>query len=446
MLILITLAVMVSLTGCFRLSGDDLLLLPKQPQDSVQLQVQIDKQLSMGAQLISPVSGANRQAIQKADVDGDGQEEAIAFYRQQGEKPLRIVFYRKGEGYEPFAHIEGDGETVDSITYVDIDGDQVTEIVVGWRVGVGALKALTVYQYNNDQMELMLTDSYSGFALMDLNEDEKTELITVRHDAATLTGVAAMYGMTGIEMELLSQADLSLGIDQLTRIKTGLLADGHRGLFVTGRYDTSAAITDIFAAPGGKLTNITLNPKNGVSDSTVRRFTTPVVTDISGDGTLEVPAPEEMPYYDPAQEGTETPWMKINWQGYNILGNSSTEMITYHNYTDSWFFDIPEAWSDGLTMTIRDISPSERGRVFAVWREDETEPHDLLVVYTLTGDNREEQAKENNRIVLLRHADMIVAAELIPQFSSKYQISESELVGRFYWIQWEWITGELNLN
>ena len=53
------------------------------------------------------------------DLDGDGREEALAFFRQSdGEKPLKIyVFTDNGDSYAQTAVIEGSGLAVYSIAY-----------------------------------------------------------------------------------------------------------------------------------------------------------------------------------------------------------------------------------------------------------------------------------------------------------------------------------------
>ncbi len=431
------------LTGCFSKSGDELLALPKQPQDSVKLQLQIDKQLAQGAQLLSPVNGANLQAIQKVDLDGDGVEETVVFYRVQGEKPLSIVFYRKGSDYEQYAYIEGEGDAVDSISYTDLNGDGLPEVIVGWRAGT--LKALTVHVPHDGQMEALLSVGYSGYALQDINEDDQTELVVLRHSDAK-TGVAELYGMKGMDIAMLSQASLSQGIDKLTRVKAGLLADGHQGLYVSAVYDTSAVLTDILAVRDGQLVNITLDEKSGVSDKTVRRNTTPVITDMLADGVLEVPIPVGLPPYHTDRENIENPWMKIEWRNYNIWGYAQTLKITYHNYTDGWYFELPTDWAERLVMTRQDMTPGERGLVFAVRMEGELAPRDLMVVYTLSGDNRAARAKVNDRITLLSHKNMTVVAELLPGFSGTFWMSQEDLSRRFSFIQQEWSSGELDMS
>ncbi|MDR3207739.1 MAG: hypothetical protein LBT60_05350 [Oscillospiraceae bacterium] len=459
--LLLCLCVSLGLTGCFSLSADELLALPKQPQESVQLQKQIDKQLAQNAQLISPISGVNRQAVQKVDIDGDGEEDTAIFYRVVGDKPLCAIFYHKGNGYEQMARIDGEGESVNSFAYADLDRDGGNEILIVWRVGQGALKALTVHTFRAGKMELLLSVACNGYALQDMDGDGRTELVVLRQDAAVTaekpdapSGVAEMYAYDGAGMPLLSQAPLSKNISSLIRLKSGQLSSGQPAVFVASQYDVNAVVTDICAVRGGTLSNITLDAETGVSQGLVRQYTTPVATDIDGDGVLEVPEPIALPPYSLNDEGTV--WL-VQWRAYDIWGNSRVIKTTFHNYTDKWYFEVPDNWVagmsqlsrdtfNGLTMRRYNVSTGEKNFVFAVPRTLEDVPLDLLVISTLTGDNREELAREEGRVTVLSRQDMIVTAVKRSGAVGLFAIDEADLPAKSFWIQDEWITGELNLG
>ena len=70
---------------------------------------------------MAPTSGRNIQSLQMVDIDGDGQDEALAFFRlSNGEKPLKIyVFHPREDSYELASIIESSGTAIDSIYYED---------------------------------------------------------------------------------------------------------------------------------------------------------------------------------------------------------------------------------------------------------------------------------------------------------------------------------------
>ena len=82
-----------TLTGCVGQQADELYALPKQPDEYYELQNAIDQVLVSDAAYSGPLSGSNQQAVQLADLDGDGQDEAIVFIKAGGEKPLKAYIF-----------------------------------------------------------------------------------------------------------------------------------------------------------------------------------------------------------------------------------------------------------------------------------------------------------------------------------------------------------------
>ena len=98
------------LSGCMlSASVEDLYVLPQLPIEYKDLSAQIDAILADGAEYTSPAAGTNLQSVQLVDLDGDGNEEALAFFRSSSEEsPLKIYIFRgKGETYEQAAILFG---------------------------------------------------------------------------------------------------------------------------------------------------------------------------------------------------------------------------------------------------------------------------------------------------------------------------------------------------
>ena len=73
---------------------EDLYSLPRLPEEYTGLENSINAILEDGGEYAAPSSGTNIQPVQMVDLDGDGREEALAFFRQSdGEKPLKIYVF-----------------------------------------------------------------------------------------------------------------------------------------------------------------------------------------------------------------------------------------------------------------------------------------------------------------------------------------------------------------
>ena len=292
--------ILLGTCGCgagLTFNPQELYSLPKLPAEYTELDNCIKAILENGAEYAAPTAGTHVQAVQLADLDGDGQEEAVAFFRNTAdERPLKIyIFTAKGQSYEQTAVIEGSGTGIYSIAYEDLDQNGYTELVVGWRVSTD-LQALSVYSLQmGEPMELLRTN-YVRYAVTDLDQDQMRELVVFRADDEG-NGVADYYGWQEGGLAPRTSARISMTMAQLSQqgqVKKGILQEGVPALFVTGVEDSTNAITDILAVRNGELTNIVLSDVTGVSTE-IAPFRMLYPTDINNDGLTEVPQPVNLP-------------------------------------------------------------------------------------------------------------------------------------------------------
>ena len=157
------LLLLLSASGCgFSFSPTDLYSLPQLPAEYTELNNCINQVIESGAEYAAPVSGSNIQSVQLEDLNGDGEEEAVAFFRNTAdEKPLKIyIFTAEEETYRQTAVIEGTGTSIYSIAYEDLDQDGQKELLVGWRVNT-EMQALSVYSLRSGQPEELIQGTSS---------------------------------------------------------------------------------------------------------------------------------------------------------------------------------------------------------------------------------------------------------------------------------------------
>ena len=74
-------ALSLLLSGCmFNSSPEDMYELPQIPDEYAALQEMVAAIIEEGAEYAAPVSGMNFQSVQMTDLDGDGVEDAFAFF------------------------------------------------------------------------------------------------------------------------------------------------------------------------------------------------------------------------------------------------------------------------------------------------------------------------------------------------------------------------------
>lgn len=430
------------LSGCMMTASvEELYALPQLPVEYQALDAKIEAILASGAETTSPTSGANLQSVQMEDLDGDGVQEAVAFFRNNNdERPLKIYIFRVlGETYEQAAVIEGSGTSIHTIRYLDMNGDGVKEILVSWRAGA-QVQAMAVYGLDGLQPVALMSTAYARYEPVDLNGDDLLELVVLRGDESETGGsLADYYEWDGAGLVLRSSARLSVTVGELQWMQSGTLENGETAVFVTGRVagveETSRAVTDILVCREGEISNIMLSQSTGVSTQ-IARFLNIQPADIDGNGVTEIPMPAALL----AAEGEEK-W-KIYWLSVAADGTVNQCAITYHNLTDSWYLVIPESWDGHFTVEQKNTSTTEHSTTFYKLSGGKV-TEELFTIYTLVGENRETQAIRGGKAILRRQPNAVYAVEYAPGYEKwRYMIEPTELVARFNAITTQWITGE----
>ena len=399
------------LSGCslpkLTLNPQELYTLPALPAQYTELSGLINGILGEGAEYAAPTSGTNIQPVQLVDLNGDGQDEAVAFFRNSAdEKPLKIcIFQADKDSYHLLDRIEGSGTSIYSVAYKDLDGDGTQEIAVGWKASA-ELQALDVYALGGGAARSLVRTDYVRYAIADLDGDGLQGLVVLR---STEEGdsMAEYYSWTehgSLASRAPARVSCSMAeLSPLGRVTQGVLQGGAGALFVTGVTEEQTAITDILTMRNGELVNIVLSEATGVS-GVIAPFCALYPTDINGDGIMEVPAPVPLPL--PGAE--ESPYRLMEWRTYDDSGRSTAVMRTYHNLDDGWYLRLPDTWRDRIYIT-RSVSFGEAAVTFYIRATQEP----FLRISALTGSGREMRSVRGERFVLNRQSECIYTGELL---------------------------------
>ena len=435
---------LTGLSGCVFSSVEDMYALPKSSEAYVNLQAKINTEKG-NAEYIAPLSGENRQTIQLVDVDGDGIQEAVAFFRDaQAVAPLQIVFFRQDEEgeYQPWARIEGVGAEIESIDYLELCEPAGCEVLVCWQVNA-SVRDLVGYTITGGQPVEIIRSGCDDYLATDLDQDGQEELILTQSGGDDQSSLEVEYydGSEG-RMERISSTPLSQGAGEINTWTAGLLADEVPALFVTSSFGEEDLITDVFCLGEQGLKNIALRAGSSQSQDIFHYYAGVHPSDMNGDGITEVPVAQSIPAY-----GTSTAkefWW-LHWMDYRSDGTSTQVLTTYHS-GDGWYLEIPDEWTGAFSMCRQENSATgvrnvlfARGVELAEEEEDEGEdgetavnvqPEAFLAISTLMGADRGELALLGNRFTLASDSTTIFTGEFFDGWDCG--LDEETLSQRFH--------------
>lgn len=418
------------LLACLLLAGcrmdstmEELFTLPRLPTEYTTLSRQLDQLLSEGYEYMAPTSGRNIQSLQMVDIDGDGRDEALAFFRlSNGEKPLKIyVFHSREDSYELASIIESSGTAIDSIYYEDLTGDGRKELIVEWKISAD-VQTVTVYDMRPGPVQLMQSN-YTRLSFQELNGDGIPSLLLLRTNSDNQP-VAEFCSWQDGSLSVSHRCTLSSTMAELNQgsVITGKLDQDTPAVFITGINSQGIAVTDILVwQEDAGLVNAALDRSTGLSAATAPyRQLTP--QDINGDGITELPRP------DSSVSDTKQADGMVFWEQYRPDGLATVER-TYHCLSGGWYFILPEDWTGEVTALASDAGIGETQVTLSVQGEK------ALSICALTGENRERRALRGNRVVLKRRTGTIYAAETL---SETYSLDEETLRQNFNLIVHSW--------
>ena len=407
---------LLALGGCTMAGVGELYALPQLSGDSVQLESLIAERINSGSEYAAPTEGSRRQSVQMQDMTGDGIDEAVAFLADETHTPTVCIYTRDAQqNYYLYVVIRGEGSSVCAVEYADLTGNGVQELIITWAIS-SELRLLTVYTLaDGAPQQLLSADSYA-FCAADLTGDGKEDLINLRSSGGFVVDCCSFAADGG---SISCSAQLSDNIQSVERMRTAPLADGSQALYVESVCDDGNLVTDVLAAPGGAIANLTMTA-SGCSDTV--RSSPAYAVDINGDGMFEIP-------YESGE--------LLVWYDIDSAGQRSQVMTTYHNYDDGWYMVL-----DGFDVSALAIETGSvvAGSDYVIFYEQGADGSrtELLAVYTLTGENRLDRAALEGRFVLAQTDTVIYAAVLKTD-----NRTQQDIINSFRLIYTEWQTGQL---
>lgn len=330
------------LSGCqaVTFSVDSLLSAPNIADEQSAIYNALIESAGRGITLVYPKNGDFRSAFILKDLDGDGSEEAIAFYSVNAvaDSSAKAAVLDRGSDGDWYAMYElaGEGSSVDKVMFCGED------MIVGYSSREYEDSVVCLYRYTNGVLELGYANFYTVLEMRDIDGCGEDEIIVVSRsgygvslDVLKSGGSEYQSYVMGIDAGEPSVASCSFGqLDGKTAMYLDLPLEGG-GIFtevvVLGNRGLSCPISE-----------------NGLRVQT-QRPAGYLSCDYDGDGVVEIPVVSAFRGYESA-EWNDAEHLATMLSFDPSDGELKAKSSAYYNAADGYIFTIPNRWLNMVTV------------------------------------------------------------------------------------------------
>lgn len=368
---LLSAAVIICLSGCnvADMSFEDSLRPPRTMGDEAEIEKLISDTVGGKYILKYPKSGAYRSAIIKNDLNGDGNEEAIAFFRGKDETAgvHMLVMYNVDDEWKISSDFVTETTDVDCVDFADINENNGLEIIAGYTTYTPNINFLSCYSYSDGVTDTITSgQNYSSFCCSNLDGKGKSEILTLTLFNAENEAKASMLEYSKDKKQIYVKASVPMDPNVVKYQKIGItdLEGSEKGVIVDGSFADEQLVSQVIYY--NQSLAVLRNPlyKEKQKNPTTR-ISTLLSTDYDGDSKLEIPMIEKLPGA-PAEEN-QTVADKVSWCSFNTKSeNLTVKGIVAENYKCGFFVKIPGKWSNGSYTAFN----TEKSMKLYEWRQN----------------------------------------------------------------------------
>ena len=295
------------MSGCsMRISSSiEDLISPVSPiGDNADIKKAMDEYAAAGYSLKTPSKGNYITAYNFKDIDGDGADEAIAFYEPSDDLgEVRMAVIKKVEkNWKVLESIKGLGADVSSLDFQDVTGDGKMEFIVCWDTITNSTNhELAVYEYDSSKNENRLECFYCGvtvnnYIAVDLTGDSCRELLLFELNSGNYSRAKAeLYSLRNMQERLIGETKLDAHITSYVNLKIEKTDSGKRVYADALGTNGTSMLTELIYWSDAYNTIVSpfYSYSTGVTSGTTRSI--PIYCrDINGDDRIEIPRDKDI--------------------------------------------------------------------------------------------------------------------------------------------------------
>lgn len=417
------------LSGCMVRTVDEMYCLPRRSETYNSLQSAINEAMS-DLEYCAPISGANQQTVHMTDLDGDGMQEYLVFARESKELTLCILIFTNIDG--SFVQIDTilcNGTAFDKVEYVQIDGREGMEIVVGRILSDPSLRTVSVYSLVEQKAVQMMSSNYSTFLTLDMDANGCEDLFLIRSGMSEAdNGNVECYCFTHDGMLSSNIVPLSGKGGPLRQIVSGTLEDGKTAVFVASAMENANSVTDIFVLSDSNLRNLSDDGAFSLSPQRLWNYYV-FPQDVDADGTVELP--ELIQSFATGDTQKLNRSCLVRWYSISEDLAETDKRYAFQDFYSGWYMEFDTTVGPMLT-----VAEKKQAYEFYCSTADAVEQN-LLTVLVTTEYQGDPFAGLEGRFVLYKSETVTYSAILGPAAQAQ-GITQEQIVSSFHLIPEEW--------
>ncbi|ASA24227.1 FG-GAP repeat domain-containing protein [Paenibacillus donghaensis] len=254
-LVLLTLFI----SGCSAVkTPGDLLRAPEQNKTNGTITGIVNPFLPAQSHLTVPVQSEAGSAIQLQDLDQDGQDEIIAFYKtDKTDYEINALILSQSSGtWKKLTTVTGIGRELDLVQFSDVTGDGAADVLLGFGGGEGLSKELAVYTLKEGNLTELLKQPYDYMIAGDLTGTGRKQVALFQSVATTDVqpeSKLSLYQFDKGQPQVLSEERIN---GTILKVNYGQASPTGNGLFVEAAVGAHSSYTALLTWDNDHFTDI----------------------------------------------------------------------------------------------------------------------------------------------------------------------------------------------
>lgn len=346
--LILSAALTCSLSACSLLDfdNDNLLSPPRLEGELYYIQEALIDFVGEEITLKYPTAGEYRSAFILRDINGDGSEEAFAFYSKTEDSAvtMHINILAKENEWKSKGDISLVGSGVEKVVFSDLAGDGIEEISVGWSIYGEVERQVGIYSFDGKIFTQRALENYTDFFPVDIDGDKNEELFVINLNSTEKIATAKAFSVNASGIEEKGAANLDGNVSSYYSPVVSKLADGRPAVYLDA-VKGSGSLTEIVWFEGGSLKSL----YDGKAAATTLTYRPSIVVsrDFTGDGIIDIPL-QSLLLSTTDKEDFDKVYV-TDWSFFDGVKMNKSESA-FMNYSDGYYITIPKERQDRLHL------------------------------------------------------------------------------------------------